>query len=108
MANEWNSHTIRGNVNLETVGGKPDILYFAPNHYGAAQFGKIFDFGDMHVILDRLDNIQDFDDFPADFIVLLREMFGNVQPPTQLAEADHLFTELIENYRNVRLDLGLN
>jgi hypothetical protein len=108
IAHEWNSHSISGRANVETKGGKPDVLYFAPSRYGAAQFGKSFDFGDMHVITDRLENIQDFDDFPADFIVLLREILPNVQPPTQVAEADQLFAEIIAKYRNVRLDLGLN
>jgi hypothetical protein len=70
-------------------------LYFAPSHYGAAQFGKSFDFGDMHVITDRLENIQDFDDVTADFIVLLREILPNVQPPLRLRRQTNCLLKLL-------------
>ena len=85
---EWNSHKIRPNRNNETIAGKPDILYFAPDTESAAQYGKNFGRADMNVVLNTLENQEEFDDFPSNFLPLLTLQLGNVQFPTTVQAGD--------------------
>ena len=102
---EWNSHKIRPNRNNETIAGKPDILYFAPDTEGAAQYGKNFGRADMNVVLDTLENQEEFDDFPPNFLQLLALLLGNVQLPTTVQAGDQLFRRIVEQYRCARNDM---
>ncbi len=36
---DWNHHRIRKNSTAETVAGVPELLYFAPSHYGMFHHG---------------------------------------------------------------------
>ena len=98
---EWNEHNIQSKANQESVNGKPDVLFFAPGHYGAAQYGKPFNSGNMHVVLDTLENLQDFDDCPHDYITLLNGMCGRVPVPVTMEEADSSFLRIVDRYRRI-------
>lgn len=102
MAREWNTHRIRQNRSAETVGGKPNVLYFSPESIGATQCRKAFPQGQMNVVFDTLDNMQDFDDHEPDFIRLLTHIKDNVQVPLDIHEAKLLYFELVQALRQAR------
>ena len=102
MASEWNCHNIQRRRGQDFQGGKPDLLYFSPNYYHAAHYRKEFEEGDMHLVLDKLDSIQEFDDHNADFIRFLSHLLGNISVPNDLAEADDLYSDIISKVREMR------
>lgn len=40
LKNSWNHHKIRNSRNTSSPSGRPDLLYFLPNNYGAVNCGK--------------------------------------------------------------------
>ena len=99
MSSEWNAHRICSNRHAEAVAGKPDVLYFSPGVHGAQDYRKEFNAGQMHGVLDTLENAQDFDDHPTDYIQFLTAMKGNVPIPQTMDEARLLFSDIVHQVR---------
>ena len=93
MANEWNVHPIRPN-NAETQCGRPNMMYFSPETFGACTYRKEFTCADMETFRETLDDIQDFPDQSATFVQFVHQLIGNHDLPTSAREATALFERI--------------
>ena len=99
MAHEWNIHRIRQQRADDQVVGKPDIMYFSPQTFGAANFRKEVQPREVEIIMDTLENAHDFDDYSIDFLQMLNQLMGNVQLPKSVGDATNLFCDIVRQIR---------
>lgn len=98
-----NAHRIRKQRNNDIVTGKPTVLYRLPENYGFRQCKQVPQ--ELHVDVAKVALARNIP-FDPDYTVVIEDLihqFNLVYPPTDVAEADALYTR-VRNELHHRLD----
>lgn len=93
----WNNHTIRNSREAETPGGKPDVLFYAPDLTGGENRQKELDMRTFAIVKEMYGDVQDVP-YTVEFLrfaaLIMNEK--NVNVPSTVAEAKALYFYLVE------------
>ncbi len=98
----WNNHNIRPQNNRECPSGKPNMMYFIPEHFGTTDQAKTLLFTEDDIGEALIQVCEEGPEYgcSSDFVhaveLIIRDDIRNYEMPTNADEALTLYTNLIE------------
>ena len=89
---EWNRHKIRKQRGREVVPGKPNMLFYVPEKFGATDCKKPYSQADVDICIEEYAEVPQLVD--QNFSELVRILLPDIETPTNAEEALYLYDRI--------------
>jgi len=97
VARHWNTHRIRPYPNQETPPGKPDVLFFIPEHTNSSDYKTLVDLDTLDVVEEAFCEGQSRFGCEKEFVDVFQMLMeeNSLTEPKNVIEAENLYFTLL-------------